>query len=355
MTETAEKPPLDRDMVVILPANRRHHLLVKRPDTLNRTGIGEGLEAQGFRVKYLDVNGRPWNPLVNKPSLFASIDPARAADVLFRYRRATAVVSYFQSGVLLVLALRRVLGFKPRVVIVDIGDDQNWKVRERIVRFCIRRADAIFTFASAQAEYLRTKYRTDTVRFITYQTDTGFYFPDPGVQQDCVLSVGSDISRDFDTMKNAVFDLGVPVVLRTNLVGEDRTKFPHVAVVRERLDDAGLRNLYRRAKVVVVPLHDTLHPGGITTLVEAFACGKAVVASNSRGIRDYLRDGENCLVVPCGDSEALKKAALRLINDRELRERLGKNARTYAENELSQPRHAQRLADAIRSLSAGNA
>jgi glycosyltransferase involved in cell wall biosynthesis len=335
-------------MIVMLSANRRGELLRKTPDRANRLGVADALRSMGYGVDYLDVHAWPLNPLAGKPSLFSSIDPLRAADVLLRRRRATAVVSYYQSGVLLILALRKLLRFKPLVVIVDIGDDQNWRVRERIVRFCIARADAVFTLASEQAVYLRAKYGVDSVQFLPQQADTDFYSPGDAPAEDFVLFVGGDISRDFETLSRAVFDLGVPVVVRSDVrIEADR---PNVTVVRERLSDAGLRDLYRRARIVALPLHDMLHPGGITTLLEAFACGKAVVASNSRGVRDYLRDEENCLVVPCGDVEAMRNAVTRLLNDPELVERLGRNARAYAESELAQRCHAARLSAAIRKL-----
>lgn len=345
MAETGRKP----DTIVLLPANRRHHLLGKGPDSVNRLGVAEALETLGYRVDYLDVNDTPRNPFAGRPSLFSSIDPWRALHVLFGKRRAFAVVSYYQSGVLLVLALRRILGFKPPVVIVDIGQDEGWRIRTRIVKFCLKRADAVFTFASAQAAYLSRKYGTDIVRFLPQQTDTDFYRPGAEPQEDYVLSVGADVSRDYGTLQKAVFGLGVPVVLRTTLVTEDRARFPDVAVVRERLSDAALRSLYRRAALVAIALHDTLHPGGITTLLEALSCGKPVVVSDSRGVRDYLQHEENCLVVPCGDAGALRAAVERLLRDENLRGRLARNARAYAEKHLAQIRHAERLAVAIRN------
>lgn len=328
-------------------------MLRARDETLNRLGVPQALERQGFRVAFLDVHAKPWNPLAGRPSLFSSIDPLRACDVLFRHRKALTIISYYQSGVLLVLALRRLLGFKPKVAIIDIGDDVGWRVRARIVEFCIARADAVFTFASEQASYLRRKYGTDNVHFLCQQADTVFFSPGTAEEGDYVLSVGGDVSRDYGTLKQAVFDLGIPIVLRTNLVQEEPARYPHVKVITERQSDAQLRELYRRARIVVLPLKDMLHPGGITTLLEAFACGSAVVVSDSRGVRDYLRDGENCLVVPSEDPVALRSAVERLLADSALRERLGRGARSYARTELSQDRHAQRLASAIRDLAAG--
>jgi glycosyltransferase involved in cell wall biosynthesis len=337
-------------VIVMLPSNRQQDLLRSKVETLNRLGVAQALERCGFHVAFLDVNDKPWNPLAGRPSLFSSIDPLRAACVLFGHRNAFAVLSYYQSGVLLVLALRRLLAFKPPVVIVDIGDDIGWRIRARIVEFCLARADAVFTFASEQAEYLRGKYRTNRVHFIAQQVDTVFFSPRTQDVGECILAVGADVSRDYDTLQQAVVGLGAPVVLRTTLVTEDPKRHPNLKVISERQSDVALRALYRQAKIVVLPLKDMRHPGGITTLLEAFACGKAVVVSNSSGVRDYLRHEEHCLVVPCGDPGALRSAIDRLLEDAPLRERLGCAARAYAEAELSQDRHARRLADAIRVL-----
>ena len=44
------------------------------------------------------------------------------------------------------------------------------------------------------------------------------------------------------------------------------------------------------------------------------------------GPSDIIIDGENGLLVKNGDTEALSNAICQLIDDKELRERLGKNA-----------------------------
>jgi glycosyltransferase involved in cell wall biosynthesis len=300
-------------------------------------------------VRFLDVHAAPLNPLAGKASLFSSIDPLRALNVLTRHRRAAAVVSYYQSGALLILALRRLFGFKPKVAIVDIGNDVGWRIRTEIVKFCIGRTDALFTFSSQQAKTLREKYRTDRIHFLPQQVDTLFYSPSPAEEGDYVLAVGGDVARDYATLSKALFESGVPLVLRTTLVAED-PRYPNVKVIRERQDDLALRDLYRRAKVVVLPLTDVLYPSGVTSLLEAYACGKAVVASASRGISDYLHHEETCLVVPCGDARALRGAVMRLMQDDALRRRIGNAARAYAERELSQPHFAKRLLSNLRQL-----
>jgi D-inositol-3-phosphate glycosyltransferase len=71
--------------------------------------------------------------------------------------------------------------------------------------------------------------------------------------------------------------------------------------------------------VVVVP--SRREPLGLAA-VEALACGTPVVASAVGGLRDVVRDGANGLTIPPGDPAALA-AALRRLDDPELRERLG--------------------------------
>jgi glycosyltransferase involved in cell wall biosynthesis len=70
---------------------------------------------------------------------------------------------------------------------------------------------------------------------------------------------------------------------------------------------------------------------GITNL-EAAACGTPVVASNSPGIRESVRDGETGFLVPHGDVPALAAAMRRITASREEVERLGVAARHFAES-----------------------
>jgi glycosyltransferase involved in cell wall biosynthesis len=328
-----------KPQIVLLPSNR-----LQKNGVMPRFGIADAFARLGFRAEVLDVNAAPRNPFAGRPSLFASIDPWRAAKVLFGRRRAYAVISYYQSGVLLILALRRLLGFRPLVAIVDVGDDSNWPLRARIVAYCLKRADMVFSFSRDQTAYLARRYPAARIAFLSQQIDTQFFTP--GEQEgDAILAVGNDLSRDYATLEAAVAGLGAPVVLRT-----DKIKPWCGARIAPRGSEEDLRALYRGARIVVVPLHDMRHPGGISTLLEAFACGKAVVASAARGIRDYLHHEDNCLVVACGDADAMRSAVQRLLQDDGLQTRLGKSARHYAETELSQDCYVRRLAECLTTL-----
>ena len=82
------------------------------------------------------------------------------------------------------------------------------------------------------------------------------------------------------------------------------------------------------------------------TVVEAGACGTAVVAADSPGLRDSVRDGETGLLVPWGDDERLAAAMVRVLDDAPLRERLGASGRAWAAR-FQWPDCARRSLDAL--------
>lgn len=70
-------------------------------------------------------------------------------------------------------------------------------------------------------------------------------------------------------------------------------------------------------------------PWGLVPL-EAMAVGRPVVATGTGGSAEYLREGENCLLVRPGDHEALRTAVERLAGDPDLRERLRRGGEATA-------------------------
>ncbi|MBM2818066.1 MAG: glycosyl transferase family 2 [Parcubacteria group bacterium] len=70
---------------------------------------------------------------------------------------------------------------------------------------------------------------------------------------------------------------------------------------------------------------------GITT-IEANACGTPVLAFNVPGLRDSVKDGETGYLVPRGDRDAFSEKIIRMLLDKELRERMGREGICWAKN-----------------------
>lgn len=80
---------------------------------------------------------------------------------------------------------------------------------------------------------------------------------------------------------------------------------------------------YQKCQVCVLP--SLYEPFGIMAL-EAMACGCALVASASGGLKDIVNNGEDGLLVAPNDPQALAAAILRFLRDAHLREKCSEAA-----------------------------
>jgi glycosyltransferase involved in cell wall biosynthesis len=82
------------------------------------------------------------------------------------------------------------------------------------------------------------------------------------------------------------------------------------------------------------------------SLLEAAACGRAMIATDVPGCREIVRAGLDGLLVPADDPEALADAIAQLMRDSALRARYAANARQIAIDEFS----SKHVASAIVAL-----
>jgi phosphatidyl-myo-inositol dimannoside synthase len=79
-------------------------------------------------------------------------------------------------------------------------------------------------------------------------------------------------------------------------------------------------------------------------LVEAQACGKAVIAGTSGGTAETMRRGETGLLVNCDAPEPLANAVCQLLSDDQRRRAMGHAARQWVEEKFDWNRLAAQAA-----------
>jgi glycosyltransferase involved in cell wall biosynthesis len=104
-----------------------------------------------------------------------------------------------------------------------------------------------------------------------------------------------------------------------------------------RIDWLGRRDDMPRvladANIVVLP---TLYGEGVPkALIEAAASARPIVTSDAPGCRDICIGGVNGLLIPPGDIDALERAVRQLVDDPDLRRRMGAAGRHIAERSFS--------------------
>lgn len=123
-------------------------------------------------------------------------------------------------------------------------------------------------------------------------------------------------------------DEGNPAFIDPDLLAQWRNE-QHVELLGFREDIA---QLIEAANLVVLPSY---REGLPKVLLEAAACGRAVITTDVPGCRDAIEPDKTGLLVPVRDADALALAIKQLIEDDDYRQQLGKAGRVLAEKEFA--------------------
>jgi glycosyltransferase involved in cell wall biosynthesis len=107
-----------------------------------------------------------------------------------------------------------------------------------------------------------------------------------------------------------------------------RLKLDEDIIILGSVPEDSMVELYRAGDVFVFP---SIKEGWGLVVLEAMASGLPVIASRIEPMTDYLKDGENALLVSPMDYEALGQQIIRVLEEGELRDRLTRNGRETAE------------------------
>jgi len=192
--------------------------------------------------------------------------------------------------------------------------------------------------------------------------DLAVYAPAPEPEGPVTVVVPSRLLRD----KGIVEFVEAARILRREgslarfvLVGDAPKENPS-SVAQGLLDDwkaegvvefwgyhSDMPEVFARSHIVVLPSYLEGFP---KALIEAAACGRAVVTTDVPGCRDAISPGETGRLVPVRDSAALADAIRGLIEDRQTRLRMGIAGRALAERAFSIEEVTRRHLDIYRGL-----
>jgi len=151
----------------------------------------------------------------------------------------------------------------------------------------------------------------------------------PGLPKENFLLFVGELSRDkgLPTLLRAYESLDrkrPPLLLVGRRTPDTPTHFPDGTVVCAGRPHDYVMAAFRRCFFAVLP--SICLDACPTTVLEAMASGRPVIATTTGGIVDMIVDEENGLLVPPGDEYKLAEAMARLLNDADLRARLAAGA-----------------------------
>jgi len=145
-----------------------------------------------------------------------------------------------------------------------------------------------------------------------------------------ICAVGTQ-ARDYATLLEAMRRLPqIRLILVATPASLRGLSVPSNVTVRLSIPLAEAQSVIRSSRFMVLPLVHAQVPCGHVTMVAAMFCARAIVATESSGISDYLTPGQNGLTVAPSDAAALAAAIERLWNDPATAAQLGQNGREFA-------------------------
>lgn len=217
----------------------------------------------------------------------------------------------------------------------------------------LRQLSAVVCVGRNQQEFFSGVLPTDRIFFAPLGVDTDYFSPPNDFEsrdRNLCLIVGSNY-RDYPTLRGVV-ELMAYLRPETQFVAVTSPrnfnrigKHPNLSL-RTGIPESELRDLYRSAALMIMPLYDATANNAI---LEGLACGTPIVVSDVGAIRDYVNP-ECALLIPPENAKAMAKIALDILDEPQERKNLSKKARLQA-LKLSWPIAAEKLRYVYESVS----
>lgn len=230
--------------------------------------------------------------------------------------------------------------------------DKLFAALERVV---MRRAVCCFVPTLYHVDWCREHICCQRLELMPNNVDTETFRPEAApARGDYVLAVGRVVEmKRYDILSQACAKAGI--VLKIAGDGPDCERVTKVAAesgcrleMLGRVSNASLPALMAGAAIYVICSEYEGHP---KSLVEAMACGCACIGTDSPGIRNQIRDGENGILAE-GTVAGLANAIKRIVSVDVLAAKIRAGARQYALENFSLEVLADREAKILAEMSA---
>ena len=253
-----------------------------------------------------------------------------------RQRRHGVITVFPHLAVLMATAKRVTRGKWPLVCYFFTMEDMVGP-RLRFARWALKSADAFIVHSTLEIPLYSSTLGLPRRRlhFIPLQKPDLHRDDLPTAEDTNLIFATGSGYRDYATMFKAVQGLDCRVLVVPGRHAVDGLVPPNNVTIDCDMALNQIRENSQRAAVNVIPMTTDGSLAGTVTIVEALRLGCALVATDRSGVGDYITNGENGLLVPPGDADALRAAIVRVLEEPDTRKRLSEAARRTGHEHLS--------------------
>ena len=315
------------------------------PERLQKLCYGSGIPNNMREFKW----ARLQLPFLVLMFTIQAIRYARGCDVIHAHWSIAGIAGFIAA---------RILG-KPIILNIHQGTIRDFTKIERIL---LEKVDYVVFNSSYTLSHVKRYARlgmfrivppgvdTDRFRHQPYHTDADILPKNVIVNRPAIFTLGRLVEwKGHKYLIEAIRLVNEKYKVHLLIGGEGTLRQELGSLVREKgIEDCvtflghipgHLMNIYYSfADIYVQPSiidKDGTTEGLGVTILEAMACETPCIGSNVGGIPDIIRDGENGFLVNPANPEQLAEKIIFLLNNEELRERMGKRGRTFVEENYS--------------------
>ena len=242
-----------------------------------------------------------------------------------------------------------------------VKDPRFSSLARRISFELVGRADSVLTLSDSVHSELEHVFRVDPrkIRSIYFGVDTDFWAPsEPSTTEDrpYVLAIGNDLNRDYSTLIRAIPDeIPLKIVTQQKLGKERLWQKPSIEILNQWLSHEEVRALYQLAAFVVIPVKKVSSEStGLSTILQAMACGTPVLTADGRTIRELFQDSGACEFYDAENESSLREKINELWRNRDTSHRSRLRGLDLVRRIYSSQQLALRVSDAIQSSTSAN-
>ena len=221
------------------------------------------------------------------------------------------------------------------------------------LKIILREMDLIFTFTSIYGDYIVEKCHLDArnvipiILAINHKSKENY----PRIvksDKGYLLALGRT-GRDYKTFSNAIGNLKSKIIVITDEKSINNIKFNENVEVKFNLPLDELYQYIEGARLIVIPLHESMTPTGIRMIYFAMERGKVVIISKTSGIEEYFSNYSDFedVSVDVKNSVELEGKIIEFMHNPELLKELSNRSRLFSENHNTSEQYINKICHII--------